>query len=152
MVNLKTTDNTAGLKDRLDKLKRTRVLVGVPESEAARQGEINNAQLAYLHTNGSELQHIPPRPIIEPVITKNKDKISEMLKAAGAKQLRGEDASVEYERIGMFAKNKIVANFTDPDNGWPENSPLTVAKKGSDKPLIDTGALRQSIGYVIQND
>lgn len=30
------------------------------------------------------------------------------------------------------------------------NSPETIKRKGSDKPLIDTGRMRQSINYVIQ--
>ena len=30
------------------------------------------------------------------------------------------------------------------------NAPSTIRKKGSDKPLIDTGRLRQSVNYVIK--
>lgn len=42
-------------------------------------------------------------------------------------------------------KRKI--NTTDP--AWPENAPLTIEKKGSSKPLIDTGQLINSIHPVV---
>lgn len=42
-------------------------------------------------------------------------------------------------------KRKI--NTTDP--AWPANAPLTRKKKGSDKPLIDTGQLINSIHPVV---
>lgn len=42
-------------------------------------------------------------------------------------------------------KRKI--NATDP--AWPENAPLTRKKKGSSKPLIDTGQLINSIHPVV---
>jgi hypothetical protein len=33
----------------------------------------------------------------------------------------------------------------------PENKPATIAKKGSDTTLIDTGQLRQNISYRIES-
>ena len=32
----------------------------------------------------------------------------------------------------------------------PPNAPYTIARKGSDVPLIDTGRLRQSIDFVVE--
>jgi hypothetical protein len=49
----------------------------------------------------------------------------------------------------MLGQNIVRAWFVDPKNGWPENSPITIAAKGSDKPLIDTGELRKAITYVV---
>lgn len=151
MVKLHTKDNSKSLKDGLKNLKKFRVLVGVPEQNASRAGEtINNAELAYTMSHGSPLKNIPARPIIEPVLEKNKDQITKMFKAAGEKALDNKDIKNEYEKIGMFAKNAVIKNFTDPDNGWSPNSPVTIRKKGSDMPLIDTGSLRKSIDYVVE--
>jgi hypothetical protein len=105
----------------------------------------------YIQAHGSPLWQSPPRPIIEPAIEKNKDAIAEKLKPAMRHALNGdkEAALMSLERAGMFAANKAKAYFTDPENGWPENSPATIKAKGSDRPLIDTGALRQAITYVV---
>ena len=43
-----------------------------------------------------------------------------------------------------------IEGFENPKNNWPPNSPRTIAKKGSDVPLIDTGELRKSITHVIR--
>jgi hypothetical protein len=55
-VNVRHTENAGGfngLVDRLKKLKKRRLMVGIPEQKAARQGEpINNAQLLYILSHG----------------------------------------------------------------------------------------------------
>lgn len=105
----------------------------------------------YIQAHGSPLWQSPPRPIIEPAIEKNKDAIAEKYKPAMQAALSGdkEKAIQDLEKAGMFAANKVKDFFTDPENGWPENSPATIKAKGSDKPMIDTGALRQAITYVV---
>lgn len=46
-------------------------------------------------------------------------------------------------RLGLFAENEVVAKI---DRGpFIPNKPATIARKGSSKPLIDTGRLRGSI-------
>ncbi|HBS58610.1 MAG TPA: hypothetical protein DEA44_05025 [Firmicutes bacterium] len=105
----------------------------------------------YVQEHGSPLWHSPPRPIIEPAIEKNKEPIAEKLKPALTAALDGDKQGAHdgLEKAGMFAANKVKAYFVDPENGWQENSPKTVAAKGSDRPLVDTGALRQAITYVV---
>ncbi len=161
------------------------VYVGIPEEESSREGEknINNAELAYIHThgvragsmreemqpdldagkpysrayemyiqeNGSPLWHSPPRPIIEPAIEKNKEDIADKLKPAIQAALHGDNEGARngLEKAGMFAANKVKDYFVDPENGWAPNSPDTAKAKGSDRPLVDTGALRQAITYVV---
>jgi hypothetical protein len=106
----------------------------------------------YVQSHGSPLWHSPPRPIIEPAIEKHKDAIADKLKPALRATLSGDAQGARdgLERVGMFAANKVKAFFTDPENGWPENSPSTVKAKGSDRPLVDTGALRQAVTYVVK--
>jgi len=121
------------------------------------QGDIENghtyskAYQMYIQTNGSPLWKSPPRPIIEPAIENSKDKIAEQLAIAGGMALDGnlQGAKAQLEKVGMLGQNVVRAWFVDPKNGWPENSPITIAAKGSDKPLIDTGELRKAITYVV---
>lgn len=105
----------------------------------------------YIQSHGSPLWQSPPRPIIEPAIEKNKEDIADKLKPAMQAALSGDSQGAQdgLEKAGMFAANKVKAYFVDPGNGWPANSPATIKAKGSDRPMIDTGALRQAITYVV---
>lgn len=165
-VNVKVQqDNLHQLAEQLKALSSLHVYVGVPEKDASRGGEnINNAELAYIHTNGvkaaadiykiekgSPLYKIPPRPMIDPVITKNIDLIDKKFQDLSKEALSNPQTNIKdgLEKIGMIVRDKIKDNFTDPNNGWAPNSDATIAQKGSDKPLIDTGALRNSIDYIV---
>lgn len=176
----------ATVKNRLKELTSTRILVGIPQKTARRQGEpITNAELMYIHTNGvrawamrmymgvkmikgasypealqmylhskgSPQWQIPPRPVIEPAITAkgNKEKITSEMEAAGKAALNGNRTAMRYfmERAGITAVNLVKAWFTDPRNGWAPNSPSTIKRKGSSKPLIDTAQMRNAITYIL---
>jgi len=131
------------------------ILVGIPANKTLRAGEeMNNASLLFIHTNGSPLRNIPPRPVIEPALAYNASKISEqvagMLRAAAEND--AQKVNQYAHRIGMAGQNAARDWFTNPANGWPPNAPSTIARKGSSQPLIDTGNLRKSIIYVIRGE
>lgn len=154
-VGLKRTSSVDSLNERLRALERKDVLVGIPQQNASRKGEINNAELLYIHTHGSALQKIPPRPVIEPAIEApdNRANISAELRdaARGVLEGRPDDAALHLELAGQVGENAAVRWFTDPRNGWAPNAPSTIRKKGSDRPLIDTGELRRSITHVVED-
>lgn len=106
----------------------------------------------YIHSHGSPLWHSPPRPIIEPAIEANKDKIARAFAKVYKAKADGdnEEAKQAMIRTGLTAQNVARGWFTDPRNNWAPNSPRTIAMKGSERPLIDTGELRKSIVYVIR--
>jgi hypothetical protein len=49
---------------------------------------------------------------------------------------------------GQNARDAVKGYF-DEDNGWEPNAPSTKAKKHSNQPLIDTGAMRQAMSFTI---
>ena len=187
-VNVQHTAQNGGLDgliSRIEKLKRKRIMVGIPEQKAARQGEpINNAQLLYIlshgvrkksmrqemqpkidagmkysaayqlyiMSHGSPLWQIPPRPVLEPALEAHADAIGELFQAVVKAACRGDEAAMQRAMnvCGMAAQNYCRDWFTDPRNGWPPNSPLTIKEKGSERPLIDTGTMRKAITYVIR--
>jgi hypothetical protein len=51
--------------------------------------------------------------------------------------------------MGQLAEGHVKQEITDLRT--PPNAESTIRAKGSDNPLIDTGALRQSIRYVIDD-
>ena len=176
----------AEIQRSLEELKKMDVLVGIPEEKSSRPDEgINNAELAFIHTNGvrrkamredmaddilrhgyhkaydmyiqahgSPLWHSPPRPIIEPAIEADKEKIAELMGEAAKAILDGDsDRAKEYlNKAGLEGQGASQDWFTNPENGWAPNSPLTVEAKGSDKPLIDKGELRKAITYVVRKN
>ena len=162
-VKEKSGDAEQKIKDALQFLKDTPVYVGVPENKTVRRKEdgekvaITNAELMFIHTNGSPRNNIPARPVIEPAIEDDKERISKMFKDAGQTMInQGKDAAMKkLKLIGMRAQNVCRAWFVNPKNNWPPNSPATIAAKrakGATKPrpLIDTGQLRRSIIYFVE--
>lgn len=128
-------------------------LIGVPAEKASRPGEpINNAELLYIHTNGSPIRGIPARPVIEPAIEDAEEELSEGMARAATMAIDGNVGAAKQElaRTGMKGQNKARAWFTDSKNGWAPNAPSTIKRKGSDRPLIDTAEMRKAITYVLR--
>ena len=114
-------------------------------------GSYSQAYQMYIQAHGSPLWNSPPRPIIEPAIEAHKQELAELLRGALQCALDGRPFIQELKKAGMKGQNVTRAWFTDSRNGWAPNSPLTIAKKGSARPLIDTAELRKSITYVIRD-
>ena len=156
-TSVKSKDNSGALAKLMKDLSEKQVYVGIPEEKAPRKkGEISNAQLMFIHTNGSPLRNIPARPVIESAIeaTGNKEPIvNELAQAAqAALDLKPGEANQHLKLAGMLGQNAARAWFTDPRNGWPPDAPETVKRKGSERPLIDTGQMRKAIIYVIKDE
>lgn len=142
-------DNTKELLKKLESMKNFDLLVGVPQDEAEREeGEITNAQLMFIHSEGSPVRNIPPRPVIDITLKEEKEKINQKFKKALNVILNGGNPSVELEKLGIYITNKIKAKFGSED--LAPLQPSTIKAKGSDRPLIDTGQLRNSITYVVR--
>ena len=153
--NLKAQDdNLSAIFAALKTLENTEVLIGIPEDDNARkEGDtINNAKLLYIHTHGSAVRNIPPRPVIEPAIEDDSTIIGDLMGQAAKAALDGNEqgAMDALKKAGMRGQNTARDWFTNPKNNWAANQPETIKRKGSEKPLIDTGELRKSITYVIR--
>ncbi len=136
----------------IKELKKIDVLIGIPQEETDRQeGSVTNAELLYIHTNGSPTNNIPPRPVIEPAIQDSKEE-GTLIKEAILKALEGDTggAMAGMEKAGLQGENAAKGWFTNPKNNWAGNSESTIKQKGSSRPLIDTAQLRNSITYVVK--
>lgn len=107
---------------------------------------------AQLLEQGSPLYRIPPRPFIQPALNAHKEEIISSLERTARMALSSGSTSVisSLNKLGLRCQNWVRRWFTDPANGWAPNAPSTIKKKGSSRPLIDTGELRKSISYVIR--
>lgn len=153
-ANVISTDETLkAVEASIAELKKHEVLVGVPQEKSSRQGgKATNAELLFIHTNGSPARGIPARPVLKPAIADDKERIVEMLGKAvdAATSGKKEEIVPALERAGMYASGKCKAWFTNPSNGWKPNNAKTIARKKSSRPLIDTGEMRKSITYIVK--
>ena len=154
-VTRSTRISAQTVRARLEAISRSDVLVGIPQARNSRKGEpVGNAGLLYIHTHGSPAHRIPARPVIEPAIAAdgNRQIIGQELANAAKAHLGGDPAKAETDlaRAGIAGMNAAKGWFTDGRNQWPPNRPSTIRRKKSSRPLIDTGALRRNITYVVR--
>lgn len=133
---------------------RRRPMIEEMNQDMARGIKYSAAFSLYIQSHGSPLWHSPPRPVIEPALAANKVRIAAEFKKIYQATAAADGDGVEraITRTGLLAQNVCREWFDDPRNNWPANSPVTIAKKKSDKPLIDTGSMRKAITYVVRSD
>lgn len=128
----------------------TRVLVGVPKGAGVYEDGLTIATIAAVNNFGSADGVIPPRPFLAPAIEKGAPVYQRLAEVMIPKVLAGEmTMTTLLEQMGNLAEGHIKQEITDLKT--PPNAASTIAAKGSDNPLIDTGSLRQSIRYVIDD-
>lgn len=147
----KETMDGIRLKRLIKELQNFKIEVGFNEdsgSYPAEEGDesVTLANVAAWNEFGSERS--PARPFMKQTVVDYKSKITNHANKALKKAINGGGAEEALNSIGSFTKGKMQLEIKNGD--WEPNSPYTIAKKGSDKPLIDTGRMRQSIVYVIK--
>lgn len=64
-----------------------------------------------------------------------------------------EDNKDIAEILGVAALEQIQEAFESGGFGeWQENAPATIARKGSEDPLIDTGALKRQVSFEVEEN
>ena len=129
----------------IDKLKSLEVFVGYQSGDAEDNGA-DVAQVAMWNELGTS--HMPSRPFLRMSGDDNVDKINSMCQSSLKEVVNGGGAEQCLKKLGVFAVSLIQKKIED--GSFAPNAPSTIAKKGSDKPLIDTGRMRQSTKYVIR--
>lgn len=152
-----TRDELANVLKNIEGMGKRHVVIGVPADKTPRKGEpIGNAQLAYIHENGSPVRNIPPRPFLKPGVKASRQDCLRVLRQ-GAKAGFRDPAAIEkaLNSAGLLAqasvKNRIVSQ-----EGFQALKPATIAvrkRKGAkgEKALIRTGQLLNSITYVVRD-
>lgn len=151
-----TIKSTAKIKDKgmdkllrsMNELKHIDIKVGVQAGERTEDGKFDLAGVAAVQEFGSESKNIPSRPFMRETFDTKARAISSFggqvigKVASGAMTVR-----VAADLIGLkmtgFIQAKIVSG------NWTPNTAHTIKRKGSNKPLVDTGHLRQAIRHVL---
>lgn len=122
------------------------VRIGFQHGEATEEDGTDICDIATWNELGTE--HIPARPFLRKSVDENTAEINAFLQTQKESLLQGMPAEQILNEIGIFQKDLIQEKITE--GSFPPNAASTIRKKGSDKPLIDTGRMRQSVNYVIR--
>lgn len=96
----------------------------------------------------SEPLRLRARPFLPQSVDNNKEKINAFCQSQLKALLAGRTTAEEVlKKTAVFMKGMV--QETIKEGNFPANAPSTVKKKGSDRPLIDTGHMRQSVTTVI---
>lgn len=146
------TDRGAdGLLSRLRRAAGARVRVGVLEeaTKATREEEgspLTLLEVAAIHEFGAPAAGIPQRSFIRAGVDTQLAEIQRVQRALAGQTIRGAiTLDVALDRLGAkvsaLLQNRIAAGIDPP------NSAATIARKGSSKPLVDTGQLKAAITW-----
>jgi hypothetical protein len=145
-------DRTAEVVAAVKALDRTHVLVGFPASTAGRRdGELGNPDLAYIHENGAPAANIPARPFLRPGVERAAGQVSQVLVTGITGALNGHTGALRdaLETAGQVAADAVKRYMVQ--GRFTPLKPATIRRKGSSRPLIDTGQLRQAVTFVVRN-
>lgn len=125
------------------------VLVGIPGNDQQPTGE-STAGIARVHEFGSPKKNIPERSFLRAGIRAANEELIALSKRDMKKVVRGKmTMTMAMNRLGVMAVGQVQKYIGQSENFAPLSA-RTIAEKGSDKPLIDTGNMRQSITYVVE--
>ena len=130
----------------IEQLKKLQVQVGFQAGAAAAEDGVDIANIAMWNELGTSRS--PARPFMRKSVDENTDKIKSMCARQLKRLAQGASAQDILEKIGVFQKGLIQRKIVD--GTFEPNAPSTIRKKGSSRPLIDTGRMRQSVNFIIR--
>jgi len=139
------------IREQIAALSKLQVKVGIIEGS----GEVDGTDIAqYAAYNefgvpGKKKKwNIPPRPFIRGWIENNQDKIKAMQDRLYKKVSEGKMSADEaIKKLGQYAQDGIKRYIRNGE--FEPNAESTVRRKGSSRPLIDTGTMRNSVRYEV---
>jgi hypothetical protein len=163
MAQKGNTDTDMGLADILketEKLKSMCVKVGITEDVGSQttEGGATIAQIASwnelgvmgppVSQYGGGKWFIPPRPFIRGFVDGKREQTAKTLEKLGGLVSGGKLKAAEaMVRLGEYGQSGIKSYIRNGPH--TQNADSTIARKGSSKPLIDSGTLRNSIRYQV---
>jgi len=149
----RVTDTDRGAKDVLERMRKLAstkafLTVGIHEGDGAKphSSEATIAEIGSFHEFGLG---VPRRSFIADWSDENRERHESQLVVMAEAVAKGKVPSMAqaFERLGNLYVAEIQKRIADRIE--PPLSPITIQRKGSSVPLIDTGQLRSSITYVV---
>ena len=109
------------------------------------------AYVAAIQEFGAPAVNIPPRPFIQPTVKAKKDYWAKIIEKQIPKVVFGKMTAFDVlDLVGITAAADIQTKISSIYS--PPNSPATIMKKGSSKPLIDTGLMLASVQNAVNKE
>ena len=166
MATIITIDKVPALLAIVETLTRNHVLVGIPgdvpprRPDGTKRTPLTNPTIGYIQEFGSPAANIPARPFLRPGVNSSLAQVESRMRTAARKALTlpadPDVAMVALHAVGLLVQNHvrryINAGVPPPlaASTLYKRRTRKVAPRTGTKPLIDTGALRNSITYVIR--
>lgn len=144
-VKDKVTSKGKQFDKMLKELNGKYVKIGFQKGEATEEDGTDVCDIAAWNELGTV--NMPSRPFLRKSVDENADKINSFVQSQKQALMQGASAEQVLKEIGIFQKDLIQEKITE--GSYVPNAESTIRQKGSDKPLIDTGRMRQSVNYYI---
>jgi hypothetical protein len=141
-------------EDTVEDLKSSRedhVVVGLLSKDAStkHEGETDATMIDIAVWNEFGTGRIPSRPFIRQTFDTRQVKLTRIVKQLSGKIGQGElTKKAALEVLGDTFRQEVLLSIEKKE--YAENADSTIKKKKSDKPLVDTGQLQQSINYEVR--
>lgn len=149
-MSVKVTDKITADGKKLQKILKEladkEVRVGFQQGKTTEEDGTDVCDIAAWNELGTV--NMPSRPFLRMSVDDNSDKINSFMSAQKRSIINGEPADRILKKIGIFQKDLIQEKITE--GSFEPNAPSTIKAKGSSKPLIDTGRMRQSVNFEIK--
>ncbi len=143
----KLTSQGKELFRQIEELKALRVRVGYQHGKEQDDNGVDIADIAMFNEIGTD--NAPARPFMRKSVDDNASSINSACKSLLQSITKGEKTAKDvYQTLGNMQKGLIQDKITSGE--FTPNAPSTIRRKKSDKPLIDTGRMRQSVSFVIK--
>lgn len=136
------------------KLPKYQIEIGVISEKTKRKQTvktgITNAEIMFINENGSPLQHIPARPVLQMtlnwvnssgLLNKTIDRCLDIIINSG----NSKDIDIEMDKLCLKMQNYARNIIYDNDGRLIPNAASTIKGKGYNHPLFNTGQLARSI-------
>ena len=133
------------------KMGASEVAIGIL-GESALEADENGFSLvdvAAVNEFGSDDGHVPERPAHRDTFERVRGQAGIRAEIAVNNVLhKGGTSKKQLNRLGLWYVGELQQEITAFDD--PPNAPATIAKKGADNPLIDTGRMKNSIQHEVR--
>ena len=135
------------IKSQFPKIDKAVVKTGI-QSDAGENKGVSIAEYAAFNEFGT--RNIDERPFMRKTFDDNLANYNKLIERLFKGMLGGKlDAKMAFSILGQQTEDDM--KNTIMTGNFKPNSAYTVAKKGSSRPLIDTGTMRNSIRYEVEN-
>ena len=140
------------LKEAIKQLSENAVGVGYQRGKASHTSEdgkkADMVDIAAYNEFGTSTG-IPARPFLKNSIESYQDEIKQDMEACVTMVLDGADPVSALNRLGAAHVGRVQRSIDE--GSYEPNAESTIRRKhGKDKPLIDTGQMRQSVHFVVK--